>query len=201
MPKRAQGDREVPAPAPAQPWANKIVGYGEAVLDQVLANERNWKIHSQFAQDALVGALDDVGIVQNLIINVRRGEAWPAGDRGVETLVDGHRRVIISLRRGQRTWPVTYVDLDPDTERKVLLMLDPLTALSGADREHLAALLQEVQSGNSAVQQMLSDLAIREGVVPAEEPAAPEEFPAYGEDIETDYACPKCGYTWSGNPK
>lgn len=32
----------------------------------------------------------------------------------------------------------------------------------------------------------------------AEDAEAPEDFPEKGEDIETDYKCPKCGYEWSG---
>jgi hypothetical protein len=31
--------------------------------------------------------------------------------------------------------------------------------------------------------------------------APPEEFGEYGEDIETQYCCPKCGYKWSGKPE
>ena len=30
---------------------------------------------------------------------------------------------------------------------------------------------------------------------------APEDFAEYGDDIETEYCCPKCGYEWSGKPK
>jgi len=29
---------------------------------------------------------------------------------------------------------------------------------------------------------------------------APEDFAEYGDDIETEYCCPKCGYEWSGKP-
>jgi ParB-like chromosome segregation protein Spo0J len=32
------------------------------------------------------------------------------------------------------------------------------------------------------------------------EPEAPESFREFGEDIATDYCCPKCGYSWSGQP-
>jgi len=28
----------------------------------------------------------------------------------------------------------------------------------------------------------------------------PEDFAEFDENIETDYCCPKCGYTWSGKP-
>ena len=30
-------------------------------------------------------------------------------------------------------------------------------------------------------------------------PDAPEDFPEYDDDIETEYKCPKCGYEWSGS--
>lgn len=29
---------------------------------------------------------------------------------------------------------------------------------------------------------------------------APEDFKEYGDGIETQYCCPKCGYRWSGKP-
>lgn len=29
----------------------------------------------------------------------------------------------------------------------------------------------------------------------------PEEFPEFDEDLDVDYMCPKCGYSWSGKPK
>jgi hypothetical protein len=31
-----------------------------------------------------------------------------------------------------------------------------------------------------------------------EGPKPPEEFGVVGEDLHTDYACPRCGYRWSG---
>ena len=33
------------------------------------------------------------------------------------------------------------------------------------------------------------------------EQVAPEDFAEYGEDLPTDYLCPKCGYEWAGTPK
>jgi hypothetical protein len=35
---------------------------------------------------------------------------------------------------------------------------------------------------------------------PGTSAAPPEEFRSYDETIQTEYACPKCGYSWSGNP-
>ena len=30
---------------------------------------------------------------------------------------------------------------------------------------------------------------------------APDDFPAYDDDIETSYLCPQCAYEWSGRPE
>ena len=30
---------------------------------------------------------------------------------------------------------------------------------------------------------------------------APDDFEEMGEDVETDYKCPKCGYEWNGQPR
>lgn len=35
----------------------------------------------------------------------------------------------------------------------------------------------------------------------AEQDQAPEAFQEYGDELETDYRCPSCGYEWSGQPR
>jgi hypothetical protein len=61
--------------------------------------------------------------------------------------------------------PVLVTDLTEEEAEKVLLTLDPLAALATADKPKLQALLCEVQSPDSAVQKMLSDLAARHGLL------------------------------------
>jgi len=106
---------------------------------------------------------------------------------------------MLAMREGQSAIPVTWVELSEDEELLILASIDPLAAMATADAGALDALLSSVQSGEAAVQQMLAELAAASGVIPPIE--APEEFPEYGEDIETEYCCPKCGYQWSGRPK
>jgi len=55
------------APAPTAGWRNRIVGSGEEAPDQLLANPANWRIHPKAQQDALAGALDQVGWVQQVL--------------------------------------------------------------------------------------------------------------------------------------
>ena len=121
-------------PKPLTRWKSRIVGHGREAPDQLLAHPQNWRIHPQFQQDALVGVLDDVGWVQNIIVNKRTGH-----------VLDGHLRVQLALRHDEPKVPVIYVDLSTDEERAILATLDPIAALAGADKEKLGELLEDVR--------------------------------------------------------
>jgi len=139
-------------------WQNKIVGYDEVDPESLLANEANFRI-----QDGLKGTLEVVGWIQDIIVNKRTSLEWGA-DQNVETVLDGHLRVTLALRHSQPSVPIKYVDLTPNEERLALATLDPLAAMAATDREKLGALLGDIQTGNAAIQQMLSEMAEREGV-------------------------------------
>jgi hypothetical protein len=55
------------AAAPTAARRNRITGTGEEAPDQLLANPANWRIHPKAQQDALAGALDQVGWVQQVL--------------------------------------------------------------------------------------------------------------------------------------
>lgn len=134
-------------------WQNRIVGYGEEPPDQLLANPRNWRVHPKHQTDALAGVLRETGWVQNVIVNRTTG-----------FVVDGHARIALALRDGQPTVPITYVELNEAEEALILASLDPIAALAGADAAKLDDLLREVRTGEAAVQQLLADLAERQGL-------------------------------------
>jgi DNA modification methylase len=139
--------------AVAPPWRSRIVGEGEEAPDQLLANPLNWRVHPKAQQDALAGVLSEVGWVQRVIVNQQTGH-----------VVDGHARIGLAISRGEPSVPVLYVNLAPDEEAKVLATLDPIAALAGADKDVLDQLLREVSTGESAVSQLLSDLASNNGL-------------------------------------
>jgi len=123
---------------------NRIVGYEDVPLDQVQFNPKNWRIHPKHQQDALNGVLSEVGVVQNVIVNRRTGN-----------LVDGHLRVTLADRNGEKTIPATIVDLSPEEEAMILATLDPLSALAATDHDKLSELLEEVQTNDAAILDML----------------------------------------------
>lgn len=137
-------------------WKNRIVGSGAEQPDQLLANPKNWRIHPITQQEAVEAALDEVGWVQQVIVNKTTGH-----------LVDGHLRVALAISREEPEIPVTYVELSKEEEALVLASLDPLAGLAATDSEKLAELLEEVDPAGEGLQNLLDDLA--KGAAPLED--------------------------------
>ncbi len=110
-----------------------------------MANEANWRVHPKFQQDALTGVLDEIGWLDDVIVNRRTSEEW-GRDRGIETVLDGHLRVSLAISKGESSVPVKYVDLTPSEEALALATFDPISALAIADAEVLADLLEQVST-------------------------------------------------------
>lgn len=159
------------------PWRTRIVDHGEETPDQLLANPANWRIHPKAQQDALAGVLDQVGWVQDVIVNRRSGH-----------VIDGHLRVALAISRNEPSVPVVYVDLDDDEERLVLAALDPLAAMAATDADALASLLASVATSDAALQAMLDGLATRAGLVPPIDPNAEwQGMPEFEHEDKTAY--------------
>jgi DNA modification methylase len=137
----------------AETFRNRIVGNGTESPDQLLANPFNFRIHPRHQEEALEGVLNQVGWVQNIIVNKQTGH-----------VIDGHLRVALALRRNEPEVPVLYVDVDEAEEKLILATIDPLSALAVTDAAQLDALLQDVNSDSPAIQKMLSDLAADNGL-------------------------------------
>jgi hypothetical protein len=134
-------------------WNSRIVGHGEVAPTDLVSNPRNWRKHPKAQLEALTSVLDQVGWVQDVIVNKRTG-----------LLVDGHARLEIAMRRKEARVPVVYVDLDPDEEALILASLDPLAAMAEADSAALDDLLAGIVTGG-ALAEMLADLNQHETVM------------------------------------
>ena len=163
-----------------KPLVNRIIGHGEEQVDQLLANPLNFRLHPDNQQQALAGAIDDIGFIRSVTVNQRTGR-----------VVDGHLRVTLAARSGVESLPVEYVDLSEAEEAQALLSLDPIAAMAASDKAKLDELMRAVQSDDERVQAMISEIAIKENLF------IPDEFPEYTEDVENDVeylTCPECGH-------
>jgi ParB-like chromosome segregation protein Spo0J len=151
-------------------WRNRIVGSSEEPPDKLIANDKNWRVHTKPQRDALLGAIEEVGFIRSVTVNKRSGR-----------VVDGHLRVLLAIETGQASIPVEWVDLSPEEEAEALATIDPLAALAEANHDKLSALLQEVKSRQPAVLDMLRDLAAKTGIAAGDDKAKaltlpPEKF-------------------------
>lgn len=133
---------------------NRIVGSGEEQLDQIMFNPRNWRIHPLSQQDALKGVLEEVGWVQQVIVNKRTGN-----------LIDGHLRCQLAAREGAKTIPVVYVDVSEDEEALVLATLDPIGAMAATDKQKLEEILSNIETENEDVQKLIDEIMRGERLV------------------------------------
>ncbi|HRJ76517.1 MAG TPA: hypothetical protein PLX90_10990 [Anaerolineales bacterium] len=175
-------------------WRNRIVRYGTVFARDLIANPRNWRTHPRNQAEALVGILDQVGWVQDVIINLRTGEEW-GEEKGLETMIDGHLRAVTAYHNGEETEvPVKYVDLSPEEEALILATLDPITALAGVDKDRLEEILSIAKSEDGAVNKLLNDLRAVNGF------KIPDvDFEEFTEDIEQEveyHVCPACGHNF-----
>lgn len=143
-------------------WRNRIVGASDESPDDLLANDKNWRIHPEHQQRVMSGALDEIGWIQRVVANRRSGR-----------IIDGHMRVIIAKARGEPV-PVDWVDLTEDEECKALASFDAVGSLAVLDWQALTNLLDEAEPESDGLTVLFEGLAA-DAAEALEEDGAPAE--------------------------
>lgn len=131
----------------ADGWRNRIVSSRQVKPSSLTANPQNWRVHPKHQRDALRTVLDEVGWVQQIIVNKNTG-----------LIIDGHLRVALAIERGEKKVPIDLVDLDENEEAIILATLDPITAMARTDDAMLAGLAATIETDNQALNDLLSGL-------------------------------------------
>jgi hypothetical protein len=139
-------------------FTSRIIGEGEEQADQLLANPFNFRVHGPAQQASLEAAIQELGWIQRVIVNVQTGH-----------LVDGHLRVMLAMKRQEPTVPVLYVDLTPEEEQFALATIDPSAKMAGADKEKLLALLGSLPPTDAALTHVLHQTAQKVGAAYTDE--------------------------------
>lgn len=113
----------------------------------------NHRTHPQAQQEALDGAIDELGFYGFPDVFESVG--------GTLMLIDGHLRKerLIARYGADAEIEVNVTDFDEAEAKKVNLTKDPLAAMAGANRERLDALLRECETGSDPLAKMLRELA------------------------------------------
>lgn len=134
------------------PFVNRIVNYGTKAADQFEANPLNYRTHPQRQRDAVQASLRELGWIGVVVENKTTGR-----------LIDGHERVWQALKQNEDV-PYIEVELSEEEEKLALAVFDPITYMAETDSQVLDALLREVNTGESALQALLAELAQEAGL-------------------------------------
>ena len=182
-------------------------------LGDIQFAQRNPKGHDI---DGIGGAIDLHGMGELPLIDERTG-----------ALVAGHGRIIaLRDRQAQGGSPPDGLEIDGEGRWLAPVIRGWRSSSDAAAESYLIGSNQWVMAGGwedeTELLAMLEHLAetdqalltatgydpsgveqLRRAVEAAteDESDGPADFPAYDDDIATDYRCPQCKYEWSGSPK
>jgi hypothetical protein len=140
------------------PFTNRIIGYGTKPADQFQPNSLNYRVHPQKQREAVQASLRELGWIGVVVENRRSGN-----------LIDGHERVWQALANNEDV-PYIEVDLSESEEKLALAIFDPLGAMAETDSAILDELLRDVNTGESALQELLAELAEDAGITLVDDP-------------------------------
>jgi hypothetical protein len=144
---------------------NNVVGYTVKPASQFQAHPLNWRKHPEKQRAAMRGSLNEYGWIAAVIENVRTGH-----------VIDGHERIYEALALGDETpVPCLQVDIPEDKEATALLVFDTITGMAETDKANMDALMRDAATGEAALQELLSELAEKNGLYFGEQPEPKED--------------------------
>ncbi len=174
-----------------QGWQNRIIKRGRGRIGDFAKNKSNPKSHPYVQKERMQAVLDKFGQVGELYLwkSKRNNDQW--------TIFDGHLRESIDPNQ---EWDLAWTSLSDEEVDELVLFYDPIAALAIPDPSRQMDLMQDLRGVDGVLGAFLDELARDNGFRRNDpiQPNAPEDFREYGEDIEIEHQCPKCGYQWSG---
>ena len=156
--------------------------------NELISNPRNPNKHSSEQIELLAKIMAQQGWRNPVVVSNESG-----------FIVSGHGRVQAALIMEDSRVPVSFQSFEsPAMENAHLLSDNRLSELSEIDNTALKDLLSQMDTGELDMDLTGYDKLALENLMTQFHVEPPEEFQSFDETIKTDYKCPKCGFTWSG---
>jgi ParB-like chromosome segregation protein Spo0J len=157
-------------------------------IDRLRPHPQNYRVHPEAQREQIKESLRANGTYRNVVA----ARDW--------TVLAGHGVIEAARELGLAQVPVVRLPVGPDSKAalKILAGDNELARLAEVDDAQLLAILRRIGEAD-----LLGSGFTAESFAELEKllnPAAPGEFPLVGEDLPTDFKCPKCGFQWSGKP-
>jgi hypothetical protein len=154
-------------------------------LEQLIPYARNARMHSDAQIAQIAASIREWGWTIPILVD-------EAG-----TLIAGHGRILAARVLGLADVPVMVARGWSEAKVRSYRIADnKLSLLSGWDDELLGLELADLRELGAAVELTGFDTDAIDALING--PKAPAGFNEYGENIETEHTCPKCGFRWSG---
>jgi len=132
---------------------NRIKELRYVKASEIHPNPKNWRTHPKAQQDALRGALEEIGMADAVLARVQ--------DDGSLMLVDGHLRVETA---GDDVVPVLVLDLTEEEADKMLAIADPIVGMAGVNKDSLEELLSGITTNSGPLNELFESLAKSNGI-------------------------------------
>lgn len=150
--------------------------------------ERNARQHSTEQVEQIAASIKQFGFTNPLLVDES------------QQVIAGHGRLAAAQLLGRATVPCIVLAGLSDAQRRALVIADNRLAENATwNFGLLASELQDLRLGEFDMASMGFTLKEYDELIgTSAQVAPPAGFNEYGEDIETEHLCPRCGYEWSG---
>lgn len=165
-------------------------------IEKLIPYAMNARTHSEEQVAQIAGSIREFGFTNPVLV---------AKD---ETIIAGHGRVLAARVLEMDFVPCIRLDhLTPAQVRAYVIADNKLALNAGWDESILKAEIDSLKESDfdlsltgfseQEISNLFGEISTDLGTVPE----SPDAFPEAGEDIKTDFKCPKCSYAWSGKPQ
>lgn len=163
----ARNKAATPAAQAAARIRDRIREFKRVPAAQLEVNPKNWRTHPMAQREAMNDVLEEIGMADALIV-------YPVGN-GRYRLIDGHLRKDLL---DDQDVPVLVTDLTEAEADKLLLVLDPLGMMAGADAGKTRDLLAQMDFTGEGVKDLLDSIGRDYGKIlpPESQKAVEDEF-------------------------
>jgi len=171
----------------SEQFQDRIVETKRIRIGDILPHPFNPRTHPAAQIEPLRGHLEETGKTRIPMAY------YSERNDGKLTFQDGHGRQIIDP---DEIWTIGITDLTDAEADLDIAIGDPLAALAGIEATKMETLLGGITTAQSAVQQMLDNLAMEAGIVaPDFEPVGIDEQGRL--DQKATCTCPECGHVFT----
>jgi ParB-like chromosome segregation protein Spo0J len=114
--------------------------------------------------------------------------------RSTSRVLAGNHRLQAAYGAGIEEVPVYWVDVDDDEARKILLADNRTSDLAAYDNFALSEILKSIAEDEQGLGGTGFDDEDLDNLLKDLDFNGPDDFPSFGDDLETNTTCPKCGY-------